>query len=160
METPFDELISNQNLQMLKLIIPYTPPETQRFLAVYVKFSELQYTMDFFQNFKKELHTQDFEKKAFSPLDMIQEIRPYLPEQLSETFDTVLNMINMMELFETVQEMPGFGEDTDSGFNPMSMMKNMLPPEQQGMFDMYSTMLSQNDNTENELKSKGDEPYD
>lgn len=144
METPFDEITSNQNLQILKLILPYTPPETQRFLAVYVKFSELQYTMDFFQYFKKELHTQDFEKKAFSPFDMIQEIQPYLPKHFSETLDKILNILNMLELFETLQEMPGSAENTDSEFDPVSMMKNMLPPEQQSMFDMYNTMFAQN----------------
>ena len=38
--TPFDQLISTQSLQILKLLIPYTPPENQRFLAVYTKFLE------------------------------------------------------------------------------------------------------------------------
>ena len=36
--TPFDQLISTQSLQILKLLIPYTPPENQRFLAVYTRF--------------------------------------------------------------------------------------------------------------------------
>lgn len=164
--TPFDQLVSNQNLQMLKLFIPYTPPETQRFLAVYVKFSELQYTMDFFQNFKRELHAQDFDRKVISPLEMIQEIRPYLPAQASETLDTILNMINMMELFETFRETSDSGSDAGSGFDPVSMMKNMLTPEQQGILDMYSTMFSQEADTESETEAetepetKGDETYD
>lgn len=49
--TPFDQLISTQSLQILKLLIPYTPPENQRFLAVYTKFLELQHTIDFFNAF-------------------------------------------------------------------------------------------------------------
>lgn len=163
MMTPFDQLISNQNLQMLKLMIPYTPPETQRFLAVYVKFSEFRYTLDFFRNFKNELQTQDFEKKLFSPLDILQEIKPYLPEQMSETFDTLLNAVTAMELFETFRETSDSDEDTDSEFNPMSMMKNMLTPEQQGMFDMYNTMFQQNaetTETENSLNMKGNDEND
>lgn len=158
--TPFDQLVSTQNLQMVKLLIPYTPPETQRLLAVYVKFSELQHTLDFFQNFKSELHAQDFEKKTFSPMDILQEIRPYLPNQTSETLDTMLNMMSMMELFETFRETSGQNPNADSGFDPMSMMKNMLTPEQQGMFDMYSTMFSQNTQPENESEMKGDEQND
>ena len=160
MMTPFDQLIATENLQMLKLFIPYTSPETQRFLAVYVKFSELRHTLDFFEHFKKELHAQDFEKKIFSPLDVLQEIRPYLPSQTSETLDTILNMISMMELFETFRETSDDSQDTDSGFNPMSMMKNMLTPEQQNMFDMYNTMLSQNSQMENEVETEGDEQHD
>lgn len=157
--TPFDQLISNQTLQMIKLLIPYTSPETQRFLAVYVKFSELTYTLNFFQNFKRELQAQDFEKKSISPLEIIQEIRPYLPSQTSETLDTIVNMISMMELFDTFRGNSANGEDTDSGFNPMSMIKNMLTPEQQDMFDMYNTMFSQN-NFEADSETEGGDSHD
>ncbi len=72
--TPFDQLISTQSLQILKLLIPYTPPENQRFLAVYTKFLELQHTIDFFQRFHSDVYSQDFEKKTFSPFHIIQEI--------------------------------------------------------------------------------------
>lgn len=164
METPFDQLISSENLQLVKLLIPYTPPETQRFLAVYVKFSELQYTMHFFEQFKKELHTQDFEKQSLSPLEILQEIRPFLPKDRAETFDNILHMMHMMELLETMREMPGSGESSDPGFDPMSMMKTMLTPEQQDMFDMYNTAFSQESGQEQmsttELKQEGDETHD
>ena len=46
--TPFDQLISTQRLQILKLLIPYTPPENQRFLAVYTKFLEFAAHHQFF----------------------------------------------------------------------------------------------------------------
>lgn len=36
--TPFDCRIATQSLQLTKLIIPYLPQETQRIMAVYVKF--------------------------------------------------------------------------------------------------------------------------
>ncbi len=32
--------------------------------------------------------------------------------------------------------------EQEDGFDPMSMMKNMLTPEQQGMFDMYNDMFA------------------
>lgn len=152
--TPFDQLVSSQNLQILKLLIPYTPPENQRFLAIYVKFLELQHTISFFQNFQNDVASQDFEKKIFSPTDLIQEMQPYISEEISETMDTILNMMNMMEVFQTVQNASGSAEDTDSGFDPMSMMKNMLNPEQQDMFEMYNTMFAQ----ENETKTETENP--
>ena len=37
-------------------------------------------------------------------------------------------------------------EGSDFGFDPMQMMQGMFTPEQQGMFDMYNSMFS----TENE----------
>lgn len=164
--TPFDQLISTQNLQMLKLLIPYTPPGNQRFLAVYVKFLELQNTIHFFRNFKNDVHMQDFQKKSFSPFEMIQEILPYMPSQTAETMDTIMNMMNMMELFQTFSEMPGTNDDANSGFDPMEMMKTMFPPEQQSMFEMYNTMFQQgqetesNENNENIERNESEDSYD
>ena len=137
--TPFDQLISTQSLQILKLLIPYTPPENQRFLAVYTKFLELQHTIDFFQRFHSDVYSQDFEKKTFSPFHIIQEIRPYIPAQFGETFDMLMNMMDMMEVFQNMNETADSDGNTDPDFDPMAMMKNMLAPEQQAMFDMYKT---------------------
>ncbi len=139
--TPFDQLLSTQNLQLLKLFIPYMPLENQRFLGVYVKFTELQHTIHFFQTQQKPIGKQNVNEKSDSILDILQDIRPYLPEQFSETLDNFINMMNMMDLFRSFQDMQD--SDGDAGFNPMDMMKNMLTPEQQGMFEMYNTMLEQ-----------------
>ena len=35
--TPFDTLTSSGELQMLKLLLPYTPPATQRMLAFFIR---------------------------------------------------------------------------------------------------------------------------
>ena len=40
---------------------------------------------------------------------------------------------------------------SDAGtFNPMDMVKEMLTPEQQNMFEMYSTMFQENEDNQNE----------
>ena len=49
--TPFDSLITPPGLYTLKLLLPYTPPSAQHFLAVYIKFAELSYTMEHFRRF-------------------------------------------------------------------------------------------------------------
>ncbi len=150
--TPFDQLISTQSLQILKLLIPYTPPENQRFLAVYAKFLELQHTIDFFQNFHSDVYSQDFKRETFSPIHIIQEIRPYISEQIAETFDTLMNMMDMMEAFQNMSENADSDGNTNPDFDPMSMMKNMLDPEQQAMFDMYNTMSSHENQSEFEIE--------
>ena len=38
-------------------------------------------------------------------------------------------------------------------FNPMDMVKEMLTPEQQTIFEMYNTMFQENDDNDNK---KGD----
>lgn len=143
--TPFDHLTSSQELQTLKVFIPYTPPMHQEFLAVYVKFMELQRTLSVFRNSGNSIHAQAFEKGNASPLGMLREIRPYLPTKTGETFDTVMNMMNMMEVVSSFQDMnqPSDTSGNNVAFNPMDMMKGMLSPEQQEMFGTYSTMFSE-----------------
>ena len=44
----------------------------------------------------------------------------------------------------------------DTDFDPMAMMKNMLAPEQQAMFDMYNTMSSQETQSETETEPQNE----
>lgn len=145
--TPFDQLTSSGNLRMMKLMIPYIAPESQRFLAVYIRFMELQNTIRFFEHFGNSLHTQNFGNHATSPMEIFQEIAPYMPSGFSETFDQFANMLSMMEMMQTFQN-----ADTD----PVESVKQMFSPEQQEMFDMYSSMFSQGMNQENEGDEKNE----
>lgn len=106
--TPFDEYISNQSLQMMKLIIPFLPPQNQRMFAVYVKFLELRHTLSFFRSMRQKEHT---------PEDLLQTIKPYLSPSDVESFDQMMSMMSM------VQEMQNMSE---GDFDYMSMMAGMF----------------------------------
>lgn len=125
--TPLDCLVSTHTLQMTKLLIPYLPPQNQRLFAVYVKFMEFQNTLSFFRTFQHKSHSFQ---------DIMQDIRPYLPQDSCDAMDNILNLIQMMELFQSMSNT----DDTD----PMSFMSTMLTPEQQSMFDIYNSMFSEN----------------
>lgn len=142
--TPFDRLISSKDLQLMKLIIPYTPPANQHMLAILVKFLELNRTIKIFHQSRQNIHTQTFEKSFSSPLDIVDEIRPYLSEAERTSVDSILNVFNMMQMLETMEKMSG----TET-FNPMDMVKEMLTPEQQTMFEMYNTMFQESDDNDN-----------
>ena len=140
--TPFDCRIATQSLQLTKLLIPYLPRETQRIMAIYVKFMEFQNTWSSFHAFKQ---------KSYTTQDIFQELRPYMPPSACDSIDNLLNMMSMMEMMQSMQEMQDTNSDGASGFSfdPMQMMQGMLTPEQQGMFDMYNTMFStESDTTE------------
>ncbi len=145
--TPFDRLISSKDLQLMKLIIPYTPPANQHMLAILVKFLELNRTIKIFHQSRQNIHTQTFEKSFSSPLDIVDEIRPYLSEAERTSIDSILNVFNMMQMLETMEKMSG----TET-FNPMDMVKEMLTPEQQTMFEMYNTMFQESDDNDNNNK--------
>ena len=133
--TPFDCRIATQSLQLTKLLIPYLPGETQRIMAIYVKFMEFQNTWSSFRVFRQ---------KTYTTQDVFQELRPYMPASACESIDNIMNMMSMMEMMQNMQEMQESNNDDTSGFgfDPMQMMQGMLTPEQQGMFEMYNNMFT------------------
>lgn len=165
---PFDELVTPPMLQMLKLFLPYTPASNQRFLGVFVKFLELRETISFFQRPSYNLYTRAFSSsQASSPMEMLMEIRPYLPPQQAGMMESFLNMMNIMEMVQMFQDsapsgenafgdMGGTGNSDNSGnmfsggFNPMDMVMGMLTPEQQNMYQMYNNMFSDETSSGNE----------
>lgn len=151
--TPFDCRIATQSLQLTKLLIPYLPRETQRIMAIYVKFMEFQNTWSSFHAFKQ---------KTYTTQDIFQNLKPYMPPSVCESIDNLMNMMNMMELFQGMQD-AGSGDNSGYGFDPMQMMQGMLTPEQQGMFDMYNTMFSaEAETSENETsgnETSGNETF-
>ena len=133
MMTPLDQKVSSQSLQLTKLLIPFLPPKTQRMLAIYVKFIEFQNTLSHFVTFKQ---------KNNSPEDIFDTLKSHLPNETTEQLDTILNLIQMMSLFQTMQQSSG----SNDNFNPMSMFSNILTPEQQDMFSSYSNLFTQETN--------------
>lgn len=138
--TPFDRSLRINSLLWIKLFIPYLPPETQRMMAIYVRFTELQYTFSSFHTFRRKSH---------DPQDMFQEMRPFLSPSVCESIDNLVNMMSMMEMMKEFQnEASGDGSGSgngftgEGGFDPMSMMAGILSPEQQSMFEMFSNLNS------------------
>ena len=68
----------------------------------------------------------------------------------------LMNMMDMMEVFQNMNDTTDSDGNTDPAFDPMSMMKNMLAPEQQAMFDMYNTMSSQETQSETETEPQNE----
>lgn len=120
--TPFDELVVPRQLQMLKLFLPYTPSSNQQFLGVFVKFLELKETMAFFQNCGNNLHTQAFSRSSPpTAMEMLQEIKPYMPPKEAEMMDTFSNMMNIMEMVQMFQ-----GSGADAGGSPFGDMADIF----------------------------------
>ncbi len=133
--TPFDALTTPSRLYTLKLLLPYAPRSIQHFLAIYIKFSELSYTINHFHSFGK----------TKAPIHIFEDLGPYMSPEEKEKMEQMEGMMNMMEMVQNMQAAsdPMFraASEEDHGFDPMDLMKGMLSPEQQEMFDMYSTMF-------------------
>ena len=111
--TPFDQYISTQPLQMLKLWIPFLPPQSQRLIAVYVKFFEFTHTISFFRS---------MQQKDPSVEDILNTLRPYMAESDVESFEQMWGMMNMMQEMQNMDGTP---------FDPTSVMMGMFTSDEQ-----------------------------
>lgn len=123
--TPFDKSVTPSYLYKLKLFLSFLPPSTQRFLAIYIKFSEFRYTMDYFRGLP--FHTFSFQS--------VSELMPYMDETDRNMMDQMTSMMQMMEMMETM-----------GGFNPAypsDFMKSMMSGEDMEAFQDYMNLFDQ-----------------
>lgn len=151
----FDARFTNNHINMLKVLMPFLPPSMQRNMAVYIKYMELQYTMQYFRHHPYESNRLGLLSggcKKESPLDfsvICEELLPYCSPrekqqftQIRDLFQTMRNMQDMMEMAETMKELfpEGIGTGSEGSFNPemLAAMSGML-----GGGDMDLSQLSQ-----------------
>lgn len=144
--TPFDSLITPPFLYTLKLLLPYIPPSMQRFLGIYIKYLELRHAMEYFQGFTANPQ----------PKDILDSLKPYMSPAEKEMMEQMSGMMNMMEMVQNMQTMSNSSDQGCQDINPLDMMKNMLSPEQQEMFDMYNAMFENELNTPEPGNEKGE----
>ena len=141
--TPFDELVTSPELQIMKLMIPYAPASGRQMLAACVKVMELRETIRIFSGGRGVIRAQMLgEEEHPSPIDILNSFRPYLKPREAAALDMVINLKEMMSVMEMMQN-SGSSEDGGSALDPMDILSGMLSPEQQEMFHMYSDMFSQ-----------------
>lgn len=108
--TPLDMAVTDNNLQALKLLLPYVPSEIQPMLGIYVKFTEFQNTLAYFRYFSRSST-----HKNLSMENIIRDLKEYYPD---ENFDMMENMVQAMNMMEMMQ---GMNMNMDDMFGSMNM---------------------------------------
>lgn len=106
--TPFDRRVTPEELYMLKLLLPYTPPFIQRFLGIFIKFMEFRYTWNYFQGFS-----------ISSSENVLQELKPYMRKEDQETMEQMESMMQMMDMMQSMQTSSENPQDIFSMFGTM-----------------------------------------
>ena len=154
--TPFDELVTTPELQMIKLLLPYTPASGRQTLAALVKCRELDQAVRLFRQGNNPAAQTLRECRPESPDDLLDCLRPYLTPQQASALDTISQIREMMPLIEILrasQTATGSASDEHCiGFNFTDLLSGMLTPEQQELFAEYSELFSQ----EQKNEKKGD----
>ncbi len=160
----FDALYTTNQIQKLKVLLPYIEPSMQKNLAVYIKYMELQYTMRYVRRHPIKISGCSISTDQKPDLQSLcRQLSLYsTPEEIKQ----LDQLCNMLQTMETVQEMsqtisalqeifpdmsaassfgdavPGednaeSGDTGNSSFSMMDMLMNMLTPEQKEMYEMF-----------------------
>ena len=149
----FDTLYTTNHIKIMKLLLPYLDAKHQRKLAIYIKWQELIFTLNFFRQYSVSLYNSDFtEKKTLDLNTLFPLLSPYCNEHEKNLLSQFSQMQNMMNMMEGIQEylplIQQFMSSISGENNPntlfgngdgnmMDILKNMLSEEQQTMFSMF-----------------------
>lgn len=145
--TPFDELVTTPELQMIKLLIPYAPASGRQTLAALVKYTELRKAVRLFHSGGRCPGIRAFEEPApDTPAALMEQMRPYLTSQQASVLDMIARVQEMMPLIEMLQASGAMsgnaGDGSGPGFDFTDLLAGMLTPDQQDLFEEYSEMFS------------------
>lgn len=154
--TPFDDLVTSPELQIMKLLIPYVPASKRQMLAACIKLMEFRETIHIFNGGRGAVKAQMLrEEEIPSLIDLLNSFRPYLKPREIAVLDMVINLQEMISVMEMMQNASS-SESGNAGLNPMDLLSGMLSPEQQEMFHMYSDLFFQAESS----PQKGDDIND
>lgn len=128
----FDTLFTNNHICMMKLMLPLLPSSLQKNIAIYIKYLELQYTLQYFSRHPLGLMGTTSSHMAGETDTVLNSMLPYCTPkerqnltQIRNMIQTMENMKDMMEMLETMKELfpegfSGNGENMD--FSQMTEM--------------------------------------
>ena len=128
-----NNFVNNKELNIMKAVLPLLPPDTQKFLAIYIAMKELSDIFSLFDSLTKgnfTTNTSDCSNLDISKL--FETIKKFLDPSEVEMYENYINIINVMKMYNEMSSM--FEGDTNSGFN-MDALKSMLTPEQSAIFE-------------------------
>lgn len=147
----FDSLFTNNQIQMLKLLLGYMDPAVQGKLAVYIKFQELQYTLKLISDFPSLSMTPCFHTDSGNKWgQLLDEILPFcnredqeILQNLKNMYQNFENMQEMMEMIDLLKEMSPelfSGENNGNGMDFSQILNMSQGADLSQMMDMMNMM--------------------
>ncbi|MBQ4530139.1 MAG: hypothetical protein IJA36_05955 [Lachnospiraceae bacterium] len=145
----FDNMITTHNMKLIKTALPYIDISEQRFLSIYLKFSEFVNTIHLFSEKPSALSAcKSAGPQEGNVLELVNALKTVCDDTERETLDMMLNFMQAMQLYKTYSEFYKASgefqpnpEDTAFNFKNMDVLKTFLSPEQQTMFETYKSLF-------------------
>lgn len=156
----FDALYTNNQIQKLKVLLPYIEPSMQKHMAIYIKYMELKYTIELFKRHPFHIHSTYRDKESPDFGKICKELKPYCTESENKQLEQMVSMLKTMDMYQEMsqtmsimQEMfpdmgmsasneSDSGENTSKGPSMENLLMGMLTPEQKAMYETFSNTLS------------------
>ena len=157
--TPFDESLTNDFLQLVKIILPYLPDHVQRIAGIYVKLTELMNAFYCFQPPYYHNRRGRLRKQEKDPGSMFEAVVPYLSPEKREMFDSFSGIWQMMEMMKEMD----FGDpanmaDMMNGFQTAQDMTDMMSGFQTERMDENERMDGASGSCESGSAETGADP--
>lgn len=107
----FDTLYTQNHIQILKILLPYFDPYGQSHLAVWIKYLELRYTLEYVSRHPSPPYknqTSGTSSPDFAVL--FEQIKNFCSPQEKALFGELLNLQKNLELFEEMKGMMHLSE--------------------------------------------------
>lgn len=102
----FDEAILPKELQMLKAFLPFLPANMQKITAIYIKWLELRYTIEYFnQNIPIQ--------QSFEIGNLLKCLKGILPQEEQSSLEQFADMFENIDMYRDMFEgfSPSFMQD-------------------------------------------------
>ena len=150
----FDMLFTTNQIQIMKTLLPCFDRSMQKYLAIYIKYQELQYTISYFETHSHCLfdsarqQEQDIRKVLPALMPYCSEAQKKMLQQFEQLMSSMENLRGMMEMMEMVQAMsdsaPDGGHTDGNGMQmpDIDTLLSMLGPEQQAIMELLNGGMS------------------
>ena len=134
----FDALYTSNQLQLLKIVLPYMHVKMQRFMTIYIKLKELMLALQF--NQKDPFYGSFPIQKEADISNLLKYLSPYLSDAERDIMNQFSYMQENMEQFKQMSQMMQMMNDSDASVE--SVLQNYLSEDQMAMFKMFEEDLS------------------
>lgn len=120
--TPFDQNTIGTSTQLVKSLIPYLDPQSQRLVAILVRIRELLLTIRYFSRIrvqKLEFHSND---------EMLGQIKKFCSPEMSSQIDMMMKMLSMSDMMNVLSGMDGFSTENTGMADIMNLFGMMKEP--------------------------------
>lgn len=104
-DSTLDRMINNENMRIIKAVLPYFDYTYQKKLSLMIKIMELKNTIDLFEQHEDEYISEIKEKKS-DKLNILNDIKISCDEENKKILNMIITLLNLQKVIENYKSNP------------------------------------------------------